>query len=41
MTLSSDKHQETLSAKPFVKWLGGKRQLLPELEARLPEKIDV
>jgi DNA adenine methylase len=41
MTLSSDKQQETLSAKPFVKWVGGKRQLLSELDSRVPENIDV
>lgn len=26
--------------KPFVKWVGGKRQLLPEIEKRLPRKIN-
>lgn len=41
MTLSSDKQQETCSAKPFVKWVGGKRQLLAELESRMPETVDV
>lgn len=25
--------------KPFIKWVGGKRQLLPELQQRLPERI--
>src|SRR5690625_1348023 len=25
--------------KPFVKWVGGKRQLLPELVARLPQQF--
>lgn len=25
--------------KPFVKWVGGKRQLLPELRARIPSKF--
>ncbi|NLC08856.1 MAG: DNA adenine methylase, partial [Gammaproteobacteria bacterium] len=25
--------------KPFIKWVGGKRQLLPELQRYLPEKI--
>ncbi len=27
-------------AKPFLKWAGGKRQLLSEIEGRLPEDID-
>lgn len=27
-------------AKPFVKWVGGKRQLLPKLVERLPAKIE-
>ncbi len=26
--------------KPFIKWVGGKRQLLPELLKRIPEGID-
>ncbi len=26
-------------AKPFVKWAGGKRQLMPEIRARAPEKF--
>jgi DNA adenine methylase len=25
-----------MKAKPFIKWVGGKRQLLPELRKRLP-----
>lgn len=41
MTLSSENQQETATAKPFVKWVGGKRQLLSELEQRVPDKIDV
>ena len=27
-------------AAPFLKWAGGKRQLLPHIEALLPERID-
>lgn len=40
MILSGELTQQA-KAKPFVKWVGGKRQLLPEIEARLPENIDV
>lgn len=31
--------QDSPSARPFLKWVGGKRQLLPELQARLPKKF--
>jgi DNA adenine methylase len=41
MTLSGSTSAQTSTAKPFVKWVGGKRQLLPELEERLPQNIDV
>jgi DNA adenine methylase len=27
------------SPKPFIKWVGGKRQILPELIKRMPEKV--
>ena len=27
------------AAKPFVKWVGGKRSLLPELLARMPSQF--
>lgn len=30
------KEEELGDCKPFVKWAGGKRQLLPEIEARIP-----
>lgn len=41
MTLSIDDQQELLNAKPFIKWVGGKRQLLSELDSRIPQKLDV
>ena len=28
------------NAKPFVKWVGGKRSLLPELMSRVPKKFN-
>lgn len=31
---------DALAAQPFVKWCGGKRQLLPELLARMPVKFN-
>ena len=31
---------QTQPAKPFVKWAGGKRSLLPELLSRLPQQFD-
>lgn len=30
----------TISARPFVKWVGGKRSVLPELLARMPESYE-
>lgn len=36
---SSIRYSDTgISAKPFIKWAGGKTQLLDELDARLPKK---
>lgn len=31
--------QKIIAPKPFVKWVGGKRQLLPELRKSLPEEF--
>jgi DNA adenine methylase len=30
----------TMKAKPFVKWVGGKTQLIDQLEAMLPADFD-
>jgi len=35
----SQQYQLTASPKPFVKWAGGKRQLIPQIEKHLPEKF--
>jgi DNA adenine methylase len=31
-------HEAAENARPFLKWAGGKRQLLPELQARVPQR---
>src|SRR6187551_1115408 len=39
----ANEHRPTeiaLSAKPFLKWVGGKRSILPELIKRLPEQYE-
>ncbi len=33
--------QKSLLAKPFLKWAGGKTQLLKEIECRLPEDLTI
>lgn len=32
-------NEKIIKAKPFMKWLGGKRQLIPEIEKRLPSEV--
>lgn len=36
----SQTSSKLLSPKPFLKWAGGKKQLLPELVARVPEEYE-
>jgi len=31
--------ERSLSAKPVLKWAGGKRQLLPDILGRLPDAV--
>lgn len=33
----SRSENQTIGARPFLKWVGGKRSILPELKARMPE----
>ena len=33
------KYDNNLGSKPFLKWAGGKKQLLSTIEERLPEEI--
>ena len=35
----NDSFPGTLMAKPFLKWAGGKRQLITEIESALPKNI--
>src|SRR3990172_9693937 len=37
--MSQQYRKITVSPKPFVKWAGGKRQILPEIEKHLPENF--
>ena len=36
----TDIHQITTHTKPFLKWAGGKGQLLPQLDALLPNGLE-
>jgi DNA adenine methylase len=38
--MSSTNRGSVYSAKPFIKWVGGKRQLIPELEKHLPSSFN-
>lgn len=41
LPLSSEfAHRNAIQAKPFVKWVGGKRSLLPELMRRVPTEFN-
>ncbi len=41
LPLSSEfAHRNAIQAKPFVKWVGGKRSLLPELLRRVPTEFN-
>jgi len=33
--------EKTITAKPFLKWAGGKTQLLDEIEKRLPKGFSI
>jgi DNA adenine methylase len=39
-TLAEPNRRKDLTAKPFIKWAGGKRQLLPALVENLPENAE-
>ena len=32
-------YDQTIAAKPFLKWAGGKSQLVPKLSTKLPKEI--
>lgn len=42
LTAIADEHKPIIgiSARPFLKWVGGKRSILPELTQRVPEEYD-
>lgn len=38
--VATEKETQVTEAKPFLRWVGGKRQLLPELRKELPAKFE-
>jgi hypothetical protein len=41
LTLSLYRTKNMAKAKPFIKWVGGKSQLIDQLESHLPADFDV
>lgn len=38
--ISCDSFEKNTFAKPFIKWVGGKSQLLEEIRKKYPKKIE-
>lgn len=38
--IQKERNRHTIPAKPFLKWVGGKRQVMPHLLAALPKKFN-